>query len=110
MSNIDTRNKKNIHAEEFKKRKKIQWLITIAGLLWFVLLCFIVIVSGVQVKEDAGLAPTPIGYGVTIVVSLLFILPVIYLTQKNWRCPACGKPLGRSINPKSCPACKQSFS
>jgi len=95
---------------EFKRRRKVQWLTTIFGIIWFVILCGLVIMSGIQVKEDAGYAPTPIGYVVIIVFSLLFILPVIFLTSKNWRCPACGKPLGRAVNPGSCPSCGTHFS
>jgi hypothetical protein len=97
-------------AQEFKKRKIRQWLITVFGLGWFVVLCSLVIWSGIQVKEQGGLAPTPIGYVLTIVFAILFIPPILFLTHKNWRCPSCGVVLGRSINPKVCPGCGQALS
>ncbi|MEJ2200131.1 MAG: hypothetical protein P8X63_03825 [Desulfuromonadaceae bacterium] len=100
----------NEFAQEFKKRKIRQWLITVFGLAWFVALGMLVIWSGIPVKEQGGMGPTPVGYVVTVVFVMLFIAPIMFLTHKNWRCPSCGATLGRSINPKKCPGCGQALS
>jgi hypothetical protein len=97
-------------AQEFKKRKIRQWIIAVFGLGWFVVLCSFVIWSGIQVKEQEGLALTPMGYVVAIVFIILFLSPIIFLTHKNLRCPSCGAALGRSINPKVCPGCGHKLS
>ena len=39
-------------AQEFKKRKIRQWLIIVFGFGWFGVLCSLVILSGMQVKEQ----------------------------------------------------------
>ncbi len=38
-----------------------------------------------------------------------YALYMLWLTYKNWRCPACGKLLGQRLDIDECPHCKTRF-
>lgn len=40
------------------------------------------------------------------VIATIYVLTVLWRTYKNWRCPACGKLLGRRIDIDACPHCR----
>lgn len=67
----------------FKKRKKMQILVTIVAAL------------AVMVSYFTNLQ--------TIV--LVIVIGLVVFTRFNWRCPKCNKYLGRSGNPTHCSNC-----
>ncbi len=85
------------HIETFRKRRKVQWIVTVPmialvlGLLWF---------------RDH---PQAQFHGVTAdkyaIVFLIGLVAAVAFTFKNWRCPACNGYLGRAMNPKHCVKC-----
>ncbi len=77
--------------EEFAARRKRQWLI-----------------SGVAVVACLGmfLAERVPQYALVANVSLVVvILGALIFSLANWRCPACGSSLGKTINPSYCQRC-----
>jgi hypothetical protein len=38
-------------------------------------------------------------------IFLVLVVGSVLFSLWNWRCPACGGYLGRSLNPKYCPSC-----
>jgi len=40
---------------------------------------------------------------------IIYFCYILYLSWRNWRCPACEKYLGKPINPKRCPHCRTEF-
>ena len=83
--------------EEFKRRRKAQWLMTgplilsILGLFWF--------------QEHPRQLPSWLtGSGLAGTMVAVVICAVIFSLQ-NWRCPACHRYLGKVINPKFCSGC-----
>jgi hypothetical protein len=74
---------------EFATRRRRQWLTMLPALAVLV----IVVVSGRQTGNGFGLGAALVAVGV-VVFSLI-----------NWRCPACGRYLGRTFNPAFCARC-----
>ena len=54
---------------------------------------------------DGGTPPFGLSSDLVGAVSLVFIFGAVAFSFWNWRCPACSKYLGRSINPKFCAKC-----
>ena len=69
--------------EIFKKRKKIQMLITIVALIAVVLLF-------VTKLETAA---------------LVIVIGLVIFSRFNWKCPKCNRYLGKGTNPKHCIHC-----
>ena len=78
-------------------------MISLGGGAWFLVLVLAVLVLGIEIEIDGRI--TTEGY-LTIGGVVLLMVPVVVITLINWRCPACKKYLGNSINPKTCPHCK----
>jgi hypothetical protein len=83
--------------ESFAQRRRKQLLV--AALI-------IPIILVVVISEDQG-AGTIFGYSAEIYgpVFLIAVIVALLFSLRNWRCPACNKYLGRSINPKFCQSC-----
>lgn len=81
--------------EEFAKKKQIQMLIAAPVFLFvFVLLFF------PAYLRELNLTPMTIKWGF-----LGYAVLAVGLSLVNWRCPACGKYLGRSLWIKFCSKC-----
>lgn len=83
--------------EQFKRRRKAQWLMTgllllmVGGLLWF--------------QEHSHHLPSQLaGSGMAGVMVVVVICAVTFSFQ-NWRCPACNRYLGKVMNPQFCSGC-----
>lgn len=81
--------------EEFGKKQRRQLL-----LIAPVFLILIVIVFFPAYGRDLGLTPETIKWGF-----LCYAILAVGLSFYNWRCPACGKYLGRSLWIKYCSKC-----
>jgi hypothetical protein len=81
--------------EEFAKKRRLQLLI-IAPMF----LILIVIVFFPAYGKEIGLTPENLKYGL-----LYYVILAVGLSFYNWRCPACGKYLGRSLWIKYCSKC-----
>jgi len=83
--------------ESFAQRRKKQLLI--AALI-------IPLVLVVVFSEDRG-AGTVLGYSSDVFGPVFFVgvVAALLFSFRNWRCPACSKYLGRSMNPKFCQNC-----
>ena len=66
----------------------------------------VVLVLGFVFMEDrlAG-AVRGTSSAVAVPLFLIVILGALVFSLRNWRCPACGKYLGHSFNPKHCQSC-----
>lgn len=87
----------NAARRAFRRRRLRQ---VVAGLL--ALAAFLVIVlpdEGVPVSIP-GVSPDAL-----LLAASLVILAVLAFTAFNWRCPGCGRYLGRSISPPYCAGC-----
>lgn len=69
--------------EEFKKRKKLQFIVGGVG-LGLVLILFLL-----------GLDK----------FSVVIVLALLIFTWNNWKCPNCNKYFGKGGNPRVCPNC-----
>lgn len=69
--------------EEFSKIKKLQIIIPIIGVV--IILAMVI----------AGLGK----------LSGFVVLGVLFFTWYNWKCPSCGKNLGKDRTSKCCPNC-----
>lgn len=87
--------------EEFAKRKKRQYILSLPIIL---ILVFAMLVSKHSEIEIFGL-PNGIMVGLAFALVLVFVV----FTIRNWRCPACDKYLGRSISMDYCPKCGVKF-
>jgi hypothetical protein len=83
--------------ESFAQRRKKQ-------LLMAALLIPLILVA--VLAEDRG-ADTILGYSVEVFGPIFFavVVAALLFSLRNWRCPACSKYLGRSMNPKFCQNC-----
>jgi hypothetical protein len=81
--------------EEFAKKQRLQML--------FIAPMFVVLIVAVffpAYGKEMGLTPETIKWGL-----LYYVLLAVGLSWYNWRCPACGKYLGRSLWIKYCAKC-----
>ncbi len=62
----------------------------------------ILLVLGERYVADLGLQAMLLGAGFLVLVAAGF-------SWLNWRCPACGKYLGRGLSPTQCPECGVAF-
>jgi hypothetical protein len=83
--------------EQYKQRRTRQIAITVPGLLAILLLFW-----STENPETtfAGLQPS-----VITGIAIALLVATVVLSFLNWRCPACGKYLGRAFNPKFCSGC-----
>jgi ssDNA-binding Zn-finger/Zn-ribbon topoisomerase 1 len=81
---------------EFSKRRFRQILVVIA-------IVIAVIGDGVLKDETAR----PFGWDATDVVwaEVVFMIGAVAFSFWNWRCPKCGRNLGKDVNPQFCPKC-----
>ncbi len=82
---------------EFRKRQSRQ-IIAIAAALFLVLLSAVI-----HKRSDLfGAVPRKVLFGAQIACIAAFL----GFSAFNWRCPACGKFLGRDVLKRSCNACR----
>jgi rubrerythrin len=58
----------------------------------------LLLVLGGRYAADIGLQPIALSAAFLVLVAAGF-------SWLNWRCPACGKYLGRGLSPNQCPKC-----
>jgi hypothetical protein len=92
-----TQSQKDEFKQQFAIRRKRQ-IVLVAPL-------FILILIMATADEASGSAIGGIPISVIAPVTLAAILGGIVFSLKNWRCPACGKYLGKAMNPNFCPKC-----
>lgn len=61
-------------------------------------------VGVILVTLAAGLIQTPAAVAVCCVIAVVFAAALVILSLKFWRCPSCGRWLGRDV-PQYCPHC-----
>jgi ribosomal protein S27AE len=81
--------------EEFAKKKRLQILLVAPMFLVLIVTVFLPAYG-----KEMGLTPETIKWGF-----LYYAILAVGLSFYNWRCPACGKYLGRSFWIKFCPKC-----
>src|SRR5438105_10248260 len=82
--------------EQFRERKKRQ---TVVSVLVCVLLVPVFIIRAFPNSPISDyILFVGVGFFAAVVSAIVF-------SHKNWRCPACGKYLGQSMNPKHCQSC-----
>jgi hypothetical protein len=72
-------------AAEYRKRRRNQIIVAVVGLVGVILLL------------------------VHVLLGFLIVLGCFLYTVIRWRCPNCGRYLGRGLSWKRCPRCKASF-
>lgn len=82
---------------QFVARRRRQLIIAAPLVLIVILL--------VTANEEAGLVLGSIPILVFAPVALVAIIAGIIFSLINWRCPACNKYLGKTINPAFCSKC-----
>jgi O-antigen/teichoic acid export membrane protein len=82
---------------EFSRRRKRQRLLVVV---------LAPMIIGV-VAYQKGVTPTILGLPPQVVAPIFLVLVVgaLLFSLRNWRCPACSKYLGRSLNPRYCLNC-----
>ena len=92
-----TETEKSEFKREFLRRRRSQ--LVLAAVL------APIIVAAVMYQR--GVAGTILGVSAHVAGSIFLALAVgaLLFSFRNWRCPACSKYLGRTINPRHCPNC-----
>ena len=82
----------------FAAKRRRQWLLVLLPVLAAVIVIVIV-----------GRRPEGILLGVSAAVwrpvAFAVVIAAVVFSFINWRCPACGRYLGRTFNPAYCPRC-----
>ena len=94
---MDSEHQDDDVVSRFKARRLRQFILVIPVMLAI----FLLVWAGEN--QDASLAGIP--RTVLVGVALAAIAAGAGFSLFNWRCPACGKYLGRSINPSFCAKC-----
>ena len=89
--------------EEFSRRRRRQWALTI------ILLPFVVVALAYRgtradrLLENPPLLSNPPRALVWPFAIIFLVLAVggLFFSRRNWRCPGCSKYLGNSLNPRS---------
>ncbi|HET9887699.1 MAG TPA: hypothetical protein VFR10_09305 [bacterium] len=83
--------------ESFAQRRKKQLLLA----------ALIIPLVLVAVFAEDQRTDTILGYSVEVFgpIFLVAVIAALLFSLRNWRCPACSKYLGRSMNPKFCHNC-----
>jgi len=82
---------------EFAVRRRRRWL----GVAVIFIAVLVVVLTGNRI----GGPLLGIGAAVWQPVGVVVVLGAVVFSLINWRCPACGRYLGRTINPAFCPRC-----
>lgn len=82
---------------DFKKRRTRQLLLLIPLVPIIFLMVFI---SKSNPSDIAGISAETITYA-----GLGIVICAVIFSLVNWRCPACGKYIGKSLSPKFCEGC-----
>src|SRR5688572_23865545 len=88
--------------ESFAARRRRQLIIAIPVIAAMV---FVAIASE---SSRSSLAGIPVRILTT--VGLLFVIGALGFSFYNWRCPACNRYLGKTVNPKFCSKCGTTLS
>ncbi len=83
--------------EEFAAKRRRQILAVIPALA--------AVVAIAVLGDTAGSAFLGLSAAVWRPVGIAVVVGVAGFSLLNWRCPACGRYLGRSFNPAFCPKC-----
>lgn len=85
---------------EFAARRRRQMLVAVP---------FVALIVGFVALARAGQADGENLMGVPLLVwaaaFLALVVGVLVFAFRNWRCPACGKYLGREMGPRFCSKC-----
>ena len=85
---------------EFALRRKRQYMGSISFALVMVGFAAFVRFAKRQDGTLPGMSP-----GVFLAIFFTLIAGVLMFSFRNWRCPACGRYLGREMGPRFCPKC-----
>ena len=92
----ENNNKDKIIAE-FGRRKRLQLIISIP--------IFIIIILFIIIHDKPDFTALGIPFIELLYIFMAVISAAIIFSIYNWRCPSCGKYLGKGIDPKFCPKC-----
>jgi hypothetical protein len=65
----------------------------------------VLVLALVFTKDHVGGTLLATFSSVAVPLFLIVVVGALIFSFRNWRCPACGKYLGRSFNPKHCQSC-----
>jgi ribosomal protein S27AE len=93
-----TEEQKAAHRTEFALRRKRQLFVSIP---------LVVVMLGVMVVLDDKTKASVWGLSPSVVVGIFAVLMGggLVFSLLNWRCPACGRYLGKHISPSFCHRC-----
>lgn len=82
---------------EFAVRRRRRWL----GVAVILVAVVVMVLAG---RRPGG---TVLGIGPATwqPIGIVVVLGAVIFSLINWRCPACGRYLGRTFNPAFCPRC-----
>lgn len=83
--------------DTFKKRRNRQFMLATPLV---VIICGFAFFQGTRHAGALGFSEDAAGIWFIVIVAL-----ALAFSFKNWRCPACNKYLGKTINPKFCAKC-----
>ena len=92
-----TREQLSTFKESFTARRRRQLMVAIP------VIAVMVVVAVASDGSRSSLAGIPVGILGT--VGILFVVGALGYSFYNWRCPACNRYLGKTINPKFCSKC-----
>ena len=82
---------------EFRRRRTRQWIAS-GGII-------ALLVPGMLGSRSGEFSYAGLPENVTAIGLLVAVLSVLVFSLWNWRCPACARYLGRTINPAYCSRC-----
>ncbi len=93
---LENHNKDKV-IDEFNKRKKRQWFISIP--------IIIIIIFFIFINDKPDFTVFGLSFIELLYIFTAVIVAAVIFSLLNWRCPSCGKYLGKGINPAFCPKC-----
>jgi rubrerythrin len=66
---------------------------------------FIIILIFLFIKDNRDFTAFGVSFAELLYIFAVIIMVLIIFSLFNWRCPACGRYLGRAVNPKFCSRC-----
>lgn len=94
-----TESQKEEFKRQFAARRRKQLIVT--GLFLALIILAALTRESPALAALVGAIPTSI----FVPVAVLVITGMMVFSIRNWRCPACNRYLGRTLNPNFCPKC-----
>jgi hypothetical protein len=84
--------------ESFRKKRRLRLTLLVLRYVF----AFVMLGGFLNALEDGHEGMSPDGW---VWIAILVLIATSIVTRFQWRCPACSRHLGRSLNPKHCQNC-----